>query len=178
MISGHVFIAASLDGFIARTDGDIGWLLERDDPQEDHGYDDFIENIDVILMGRATYETVQHVRPWPYTRPVLILSSTLDEQHIPAELTGKIRFSDSSPTQAITMLAAEGHRRVYVDGGRIIQSFLQAGLIADLVITHIPLLLGQGRALFGSLPTDIPLVHEHTRTFASGLVQSRYRVVS
>ncbi|CAI1038667.1 Pyrimidine deaminase [Serratia rubidaea] len=178
MISGHVFIATSLDGFIARTDGDIGWLLERDDPLEDHGYDDFIENIDVILMGRGTYESVQHVRPWPYARPVLILSGTLDEQHIPAELTGKIRFSTCSPTQAMTMLAAEGHQRVYVDGGRIIQSFLQAGLIADLVITHIPVLLGQGRALFGALPGDIPLVHEHTRTFASGLVQSRYRVAS
>lgn len=74
------------------------------------------------------------------------------------------------------MLAAQGHHRVYIDGGQIIQSFLRAGLIADLVITKVPILLGQGRPLFGPLSSDIPLVHVDTRSFQSGLVQSRYRI--
>lgn len=177
MISGHVFIATSLDGFIARSDGDIGWLLERDDPSEDHGYDAFIEQIDVILMGRGTYEAIRDVRPWFYTRPVLVLSSSLkSDQQAREGPVGKVRFSDRSPEQAMAMLEAEGCRRVYVDGGRIIQSFLRAGLISDMVITRVPVLLGDGRSLFGAIPTDIPLIHEDTRAFGSGLVQSRYRI--
>jgi dihydrofolate reductase len=178
MISGHVFIATSIDGFIARDDGDIGWLLQRDDPSEDHGYDAFIETIDVILMGRGSYESIRDVKPWPYTRPVLVLSATLEGQQTPPELEGRVRFFGKSPEQAMAMLEAEGCRRVYVDGGLIIQSFLRAGLISDMVITHVPVLLGQGRSLFGQIPSDIPLVHEDTRAFASGLVQSRYRIAS
>lgn len=176
MISGHVFIATSLDGFIARNDGDIGWLLQRDDPSEDHGYDAFIEHIDAILMGRGTYEAIRDVRPWFYTRPVLVLSGSLKDQQVPEELSGKVRFSDKSPEQAMAMLEAEGCRRVYVDGGLVIQSFLRAGLISDMVITRVPVLLGPGRSLFGAIPGDIPLIHEDTRAFPSGLVQSRYRI--
>jgi dihydrofolate reductase len=176
MISGHVFIATSLDGFIARNNGDIDWLLQRDDSCEDHGYEAFIENIDVILMGRGTYEAIRDVRPWLYTRPVLVLSGSHKDQQVPAELTGNVRFSDRSPEQAMAMLEADGCRRVYVDGGLVIQSFLRAGLISDMVITRVPVLLGTGRSLFGGIPADIPLVHEHTRAFASGLVQSRYRI--
>lgn len=176
MITGHVFIATSLDGFIAREDGDIGWLLERDDPAEDHGYDAFIETIDVILMGRGSYEGIRHAKPWPYIRPVVVLSASLKDRHPPEDLAGKVRFVDKPPEQAMAMLEAEGCRRVYVDGGRVIQSFLRARLISDMVITRVPVLLGQGRSLFGALPADIPLVHDETRVFASGLVQSRYRV--
>lgn len=176
MISGHVFIATSLDGFIARKDGDIAWLLQRDDPSEDHGYDAFIANIDVILMGRGSYEAMQDARPWPYSRPVLVLSTSLKDHRAPQALAGKVRFSDKSPEQAMAMLEAEGNRRVYVDGGLVIQSFLRAGLIADMVITFVPVLLGEGRSLFGAIAADIPLAHEDTRAFASGLVQSRYRI--
>lgn len=178
MISGHVFIATSLDGFIAREDGDIGWLLERDDPAEDHGYDAFIKDIDIILMGRGSYETIRHMKPWPCTRPVVVLSASLKDAQLPEEPAGQVRFTDKSPKQAMAMLEAEGHRRVYVDGGQVIQSFLRAGLIADMVITRVPVLLGQGRSLFGTLPSDIRLVHEDTRAFPSGLVQSRYRVAA
>ncbi|MFC3059923.1 dihydrofolate reductase family protein [Paenirhodobacter populi] len=172
MVTSHVFIATSLDGFIAREDGDIGWLLERDDPAEDHGYDAFIDDKDVVVMGRGTYESMRDVTPWPYTRPVVVLSATLKQAGQP---TGpRVRFTDAAPSQVMQDLETEGVRRVYVDGGRVIQSFLRAGLIADMVITTVPVLLGQGRRLFDSLPGDIALVHETTRSFPSGLVQSRY----
>lgn len=176
MITGHVFIATSLDGFIAREDGDIGWLLDRDDPAEDHGYDAFIATIDAIVMGRGSYETVRDMRPWPYARPVLVMSSTLADQPPPEGAEGAVRFTGKTPAQAMAMLEAEGRRRVYVDGGRLIQSFLREGLVADMVITRVPVLLGQGRSLFGPLAADLPLVHESTLGFPSGLVQSRYRV--
>jgi dihydrofolate reductase len=177
MITGHGFIATSLDGFIARPDGDIGWLLSRTDPAEDHGYDAFIADKDVILMGRGTFETVRGFTPWPYEKPVVVLSSTLCHRSLPECATADVRILDVTPSEVMHLLEAEGFRRVYVDGGRVIQSFLQAGLIADMVITVVPVLLGQGRRLFGPLPQDVALVHEATQSFPSGLVQSRYRVV-
>lgn len=176
MITGHVFIATSLDGFIARKDGDIQWLLSRDDPSENHGYDDFIANIDGIIMGRGSYEKVRTFDAWPYNRPVVVLSQQLRSALVPEELKGRVRFSDLSPRAAMAMLAKEGWRRVYIDGGQIIQSFLREGLIADIVITHIPVLIGEGRPLFGALGRDVSLTHIETKTFASGLVQSHYGV--
>jgi len=177
MITGHVFIATSLDGFIAREDGDIDWLLKHDKAGEDHGYDDFIRDIDVIVMGRGTYEAVRSMGEWFYTRPVLVLSAQLAQQEVPNELVGKVRFSDSSAGDAMAMLWSEGARRAYVDGGRIIQSFLEIGMISDMVITRVPILLGTGRPLFSGGRRDVALAHRGTRSFPSGLVQSRYEVV-
>lgn len=176
MITGHIFIATSLDGFIARENGDIGWLLERDNPAEDHSYDAFIADKDVIVMGRGSFDSIRHVTPWPYDRPVLILSASLSESDLPPDLSGKVRVSARTPADAMAMLRAEGRRRAYVDGGQLVQAFLRAGLIADMVITQVPVLLGTGRRLFGAIPSDIPLIHQTTRTFPSGLVQSKYRV--
>lgn len=178
MITGHIFIAVSLDGFIAREDGDIGWLLERDDPAEDHGFDAFIEDIDLVLMGRGTFDSMRNVRPWPYTRPVVVLSSTLVSSDLPEDVRAAVRIMDAAPSQAMKRLEDEGAQRVYVDGGRVIQSFLSAGMISDMVITWVPVLLGSGRSLFGALASDIDLVHENTHSFASGLVQSRYRIAA
>jgi dihydrofolate reductase len=176
MITGHVFIATSLDGFIARSDGDIAWLLERDNPDEDHGYDAFIADIDIILMGRGTFEKMRAVRPWPYSRPVVVLSSTMAQTDLPDDLIKKVRVVNKAPEEAMRMLEIEGHRKVYVDGGLLIQSFLRAGLIADMVITSVPVLLGEGRRLFGKTGADISLRLEETKSFPSGLVQSRYGV--
>ncbi|WP_342050890.1 MULTISPECIES: dihydrofolate reductase family protein [unclassified Cupriavidus] len=177
MTTGHVFIATSLDGFIARPDGDIGWLLERDDPAEDHGYPDFIADKDMIVMGRGTYEKVLTMGEWAYDRPVLVLSRKLAGTPVPEALQGKVRFSDSAPAVAMAQLDAEGVRRVYVDGGQVVQSFLREGLIADLVVTTVPVLIGAGRPLFGSLAHDVSLTLASIRHFPSGLVQSTYRVM-
>lgn len=176
MITGHVFIATSLDGFIARSDGDIAWLLERDKADEDHGYDAFIADIDIILMGRGTFEKMQDVRPWPYTRPVVVLSSTMAQSDLPDDLVEKVRVANKAPEDAMRMLENAGHRKVYVDGGLLIQSFLRADLIADMVITFVPVLLGEGRRLFGKVGADISLRLEGTQSFPSGLVQCRYRI--
>lgn len=175
MISAHVFIATSLDGYIARPDGDIGWLLQRDDPSEDHGYDAFIADKDVIVMGRGSYEKVLDFDPWPYDRPVLVLSKRLAGTPVPEALRGKVRFSDAAPAQAMAELDAQGVRRVYVDGGQLVQSFIRAGLVEDMVLTTVPVLIGAGRPLFGTLPRDQDLALVASRSFPSGLVQSTYR---
>lgn len=177
MATAHVFIAISLDGFIARPNGDIGWLLQRDDPAEDHGYTDFIEDKDVIVMGRGSYETVATFDPWPYDRPVIVVSAQLAGTAVPGHLEGKLRFANLAPRALMEELARQGVRRIYVDGGQLIQSFLRDGLVADLVITTVPVLIGSGRSLFGELRHDVDLELVSSRSFPSGLVQSTYRVV-
>ncbi|EHL97660.1 riboflavin biosynthesis protein RibD protein [Acetobacteraceae bacterium AT-5844] len=176
MITGHVFIATSLDGFIARENGDIEWLLSRDDPSEEHGYHDFIKDIDGLVMGRGSFEAAVRHDTWPYDKPVLVLSKKLAPLPVPERLKGLVRFSDLAPQAAMDTLAGEGWRRVYVDGGRIVQSFLREGLIADMVITQVPVIIGAGRPLFGLTADDISLTHVSTKVFPSGLVQSHYRV--
>lgn len=176
MITGHVFIATSVDGYIARSDGDIGWLLRRDDPAEDHGYADFIVDKDMIVMGRGSYEKILSFDPWPYDRPVLVLSKQLTGTPIPDSLQGKLRFSDLSPLEAMKELARQNVQQVYVDGGQLVQSFLRDGLIQDMVITTVPVLIGAGRPLFGTLPHDLDLALISSRSFPSGLVQSTYRI--
>jgi dihydrofolate reductase len=174
MATGHVFIAISLDGFIARPDGTLDWLVRPEHEGEDHGYAEFIQKIDAIVMGRGTYEAVRGFDPWPYDKPVLVLSRRLAGTEPPAGLQGKVSFTDLSPQAAMDHLALQGAARVYVDGGQIVQAFLRAGLIADMVISQIPVLIGEGRSLFGATGSDLHFTHETTRSFPSGLVQSRY----
>lgn len=175
-ITAHVFIAISVDGFIARHDGDIAWLLARDDPTEDHGYLAFIADKDAIVMGRGSYEKALTFDAWPYDRPVVVLSRRLADASVPQELQGKVRFSAATPKELMAELAAQKVHRVYVDGGQVVQSFLRDGLIADMVITTVPVLIGAGRPLFGALPQDIDLALVSSRSFPSGLVQSTYRL--
>ncbi len=176
MITGHVFIATSIDGFIAKSNGDIEWLLKRDDPSEDHGYNSFITDIDGIIMGRKTFEKVMQFEEWFYSKPVIVLSNTLTSSSVPETLTDKVRILNSTPSELMNSLAKEGWKRVYIDGGQLIQSFLREGLIEDLIITSVPVLLGEGRPLFGPLKNEISLEHVTTLSFPSGLVQSKYRV--
>ncbi len=176
MTTAHVFIAVSLDGFIARPDGGIDWLLQRDDPTEDHGYNDFIADKDAIVMGRGSYEKALTFPAWPYDRPVVVLSRQLAGSGVPEALKGKVRFSAQPPADLMLELAGQNIRKVYVDGGQVVQSFLRAGLVHDMVITTAPVLIGQGRPLFGMLAADVNLQLVASRSFASGLVQSTYRV--
>ncbi|MGY8526422.1 dihydrofolate reductase family protein [Paracidovorax citrulli] len=176
MTTAHVFIATSLDGYIARLDGDIEWLLQRDDPAEDHGYNDFIADKDVIVMGRGSYEKVASFDPWPYDRPVVVMSNKLAGTPVPEALKGKVCFTSGSPREVLDQLARENMQRVYLDGGQLVQSFMREGLVEDMVITTVPVLIGAGRPLFGPLTQDVDLVLVASRSFPSGLVQSTYRI--
>lgn len=177
MISGHVFIATSLDGFIARKDGNIDWLMSRDDSSEDHGYDNFIKEMDGLIMGRGTFEKVRDFEPWPYTLPVVVLSSKLVHKDVPEKLVGKVRFLNLGPLEVMKLMEREGWKKVYVDGGRVIQSFIREKLIEDIVITRVPVLIGEGIPLFGALTEDQAFKHLETKVFPSGLVQSQYQFI-
>jgi len=176
MTTAHVYIAASLDGYIVREDGDIGWLMPKGADTEDHGYDAFIDAMDGIVMGRGTWEKVLTFGPWPFAKPVVVMSKTLREEDLPSDQHGKVRVWNCTPAAVLERLKHEGWLRAYIDGGQLIQSFLRHGLVADIVVTRAPVILGAGRNLFGPLDSSIPLQHLQTECFGSGLVQSRYRV--
>ena len=168
-----VFIGTSLDGFIARPNGDLDFLPEGGG--EPHGYNEFIANIDAIVLGRKSFEKVLTFEPWPYgDKRVVVLSSR------PVDLTaargGVVEQMAGAPAEIVAQLAATGARHLYIDGGVTIQGFLRAGLIQRLIITRVPVLIGDGIPLFGTLPQDIRLRHVATRSYPSGLVSSEYQV--
>jgi dihydrofolate reductase len=173
MLKASVFCATSLDGFIARPDGGLDWLPVGGG--EEHGYDAFVKSVDAIVMGRNTFDVVLGFGGWHYgTKPVFVLTSR--PLPAPPPKGAVLETLSGMPEQVASQLEARGHRHVYLDGGITIQRFLRAGLVQRLVITRIPVLLGAGIPLFGSLPHDIKLHHEATRHYASGLVQSEYTV--
>jgi dihydrofolate reductase len=169
----HVFIATSLDGFIARPNGDLDWL-PTDDSAGDHGYGAFTAGIDAIVMGRGTYEKVLTFGDWPFTKPVVVLS-TRGVSVAPA-LADRIVPMAGTPAEVSAQCAARGWHQLYIDGGVTIQGFLAAGLVDRVIVTRVPVLLGQGLPLFGTVPQDIRLEHVRTQAFENGLVQSEYRV--
>lgn len=170
-----VFIATSVDGYIARSNGDIDWLGEPDESEEDHGYERFMASIDYLVMGRSTFEKVLSFGiPWPYEKPVVVLSTKPLE--IADELRGSVEQMAGSPEEIVQRLAERGAKHLYIDGGKTIQGFLRAGLIQRLIITRIPVLLGEGLPLFGELEQDVRLRHIATETFSKGLVQTEYEV--
>lgn len=177
--SGFVFIAASLDGFIARADGDITWLTEHDGAHDDsggeaYGFRTFMDSVDALVMGRSTFDKVLSMGgEWPYgAKRVIVLSS----RPLDADRPGVERMS-GPPREIAEQLADRGAHRLYVDGGRTIQSFLREGLIERMTITQVPILLGSGVPLFGPLARDVRLRLEATRAFPNGFVQSTYAVV-
>ena len=169
-----VFVGISVDGFIARANGDFDFLPA--DGGEPHGYAEFMASVDALVMGRHTFETVLKLDPWPYgDKPVFVLST---RPLVGAPRGRVVERLAGDPRDIVAELATRGIQHIYVDGGITIQRFLRAGLIQRLTITRVPVLIGTGIPLFGAVPHDIVLRHLATRHFASGLVQSEYEVAS
>ena len=140
------------------------------------GFTAHMERVDAVVMGRGTYDIISHMRPWYYAKPVVVLSRSLCQGDIPEEIADKVEVMNATPEEAMRNFATRGWARVYVDGGSVIKSFLRAGLISDLVISRLLVLIGDGISLFGPLEADLMLEHEGTTAFASGMVQSTYRI--
>ncbi|MDX2470336.1 MAG: dihydrofolate reductase family protein [SAR324 cluster bacterium] len=187
-----VQIATSLDGFIARLDGGLDWLPGADgkEPEsgvlmkvgtteepEDFGFVAFMNSVDHLVMGRNTFELVVSFGEWPYPMPVTVITSTLKK--LPEVFAGKgldIDFSSSSPLEIYENLERAGRKHLYIDGGKTIQSFLNAGLIDEISINKIPVIIGSGIPLFGPLTADVKLEHLNTNSYANGFVSSHYKV--
>jgi len=173
-IRASVFVGVSLDGFLARRNGDFDFLPAGGG--EEHGYTAFMATVDALVIGRNTYDKVLTLDEWPYaSKPVIVLSTRpIAPPTSPAAVVERMQ---GAPPEICARLAERGFRHLYVDGGITIQTFLAAGLIQRMTITRVPVLIGEGIPLFGALPRDVRLEHVATRSYASGLVSIEYSVI-
>jgi dihydrofolate reductase len=177
-ITGHVFMAMSLDGFVARKDNNLDWLMKYDTEGENTGYDGFVENIDVIVMGSGSFKNVLSFGgEWPYKNPVMVMSHSMTTENIPEKLRTIVEITTLAPKELMDSLSEKKFERAYIDGGLVVQSFIRAGLIKDIVVTVIPILLGSGKRLFGEIETDIDLKLCSSQTFNCGFVQTHYQLL-
>lgn len=173
-----VYIATSADGFIAKPDGDIEWLLREE--YEDAAkiglvYSEFISTVDAIVMGRHSYEKVLTFDDW-YYEGIEVIVLTTQKLTTPEHLSGKVRFESGAPKNIVRKLTKEGKTHLYIDGGITIQKFLEAKLISEMTITVIPILLGNGISLFNNGKEEQQLELMDVFTSKSGTIQKRYRV--
>jgi dihydrofolate reductase len=170
-----VFIGTSVDGFIARPNGNLDFLPVGGG--EAHGYLEFMASVDALVIGRNTFETVLAFATWPYgdKRVVVLSSRPLD---FSAVRGGVVEQMAGTPAEIVSKLAASGAHHLYVDGGITIQRFLREGMVQRLIITRVPVLIGEGIPLFGTLPQDIRLRHVATQHYPSGLVKTEYEVAA
>jgi dihydrofolate reductase len=167
-----IYIGTSLDGYIARKDGDIGWLTNFANEEAIQAYAQFMSRIDAIVIGRGTFEKVLTYTSWPYDRKVFVLTTTM--QQAPEAVKDKVALIAKKPEEMLRYLSSEGFENIYIDGGKVIQDFLRKDLVDDLIIARAPILIGSGISLFDYLPTDIAFNHLHTIVQANGLVRSYY----
>lgn len=168
-----VYIAASIDGYIATEDGGIDWLNDIPNPrQSDYGWSDFINRIDALVMGRKTFEKIFSFDSWPYEKPVFVVSESLSE--IPEDLRDKVEIIKGAPEDISSSLKERGFENLYIDGGMTIQRFFAVDLIDELIITRIPILLGQGIPLFSREIGSRNLIHKQTTIYNDCLVKSHY----
>jgi dihydrofolate reductase len=168
-----VFCGVSVDGFLARPDHALDFLDTGE--QEPHVFDEFYASVDVVVIGRKTFEVVLTFGKWFYgSKQVVVLSSrSLDFSSVKDGVVDQI---SGEPAEIVEKLKSRGFNHAYIDGGVTIQRFLAAGCIDRLVITRVPVLIGAGIPLFGPVPHDINLRHVATRTYGGGLVQSEYEI--
>ena|ERR1044072_4963450 len=168
-----VYIGTSLDGFIAKTDGNIDWLTQYANDDAIHAYEEFMKGIDAIIIGRGTFEKILTFPSWPYIKKAFVLSTSLKK--LPDALRDKATLISMKPKELPGYLSGIGFSSIYVDGGKVIQSFLKEDLIDDLVISKVPVLIGNGIPLFGFLDTDLQFKHIRTEVQSNGLVRSYYK---
>lgn len=166
-----IFCGVSVDGFLARPNHALDFLETGE--HEPHGYDEFYASVDVVVIGRRTFEVVLSFGQWAYgKKPVVVLSSgKLDFSGIKGGVVDQVA---GEPMEIVKQLKSRGFKHAYIDGGITIQRFLAAGCIDRMVITRVPVLIGAGIPLFGSVPHDIRLRHIATRCYKGGLVQTEY----
>jgi dihydrofolate reductase len=167
-----VYIGTSLDGFIARKDGDIDWLVQFANDEAIHSYKEFLKRIDAIVIGRGSFEKVLSFPSWPYEKEVFVLSSSIKQ--VPDKAKGKVTILSMEPRELLRYLSGKGFSSIYIDGGKVIQEFLKEDLVDELIISKAPVLIGSGIPLFGYLENDIHFKHITTEVHSNGLVRSYY----
>jgi len=169
------YLAASLDGYIADKNGSVDWLNEIPNPdQSDFGFAEFMESIDAMVMGANTFRVVQSFGEWPYEKPVFVASNSIKE--VPKSFEDRVSLVQGEVREILSSVCDLGYERLYIDGGKLIQSCLLAGMLDDLIITQIPIILGSGIPLFVEFDNSIHLEHKGTQVIGVGLVKSHYQI--
>jgi dihydrofolate reductase len=169
----NVYIGVSLDGFIARTNGDLDWLTQFANDNAIQAYEEFMKSIDAIVIGKGTFEKILSFPSWPYEKKAFVLSTSLKQ--LPDSLKDKATLLSLKPKELLSYLSDMGFSSIYVDGGKVIQDFLNEDLIDDLIISKVPILIGNGIPLFGFLRADLQFKHIKTEVQSNGLVRSYYK---
>ena len=172
-MTSKVYIGTSLDGFIARPNGDLDWLTPFANAEAFESYDSFMSGIDAIVIGRGTFEKVMEFPSWPYEKSVFVLSNSLKQ--LPDSVKGQATLLSMKPKDLVEYLSSLSISGIYVDGGKLIQGFLQEDLIDEMIISKVPVLIGQGIPLFGLLEIDLSFQHIETKVRSNGLVSSYYK---
>ena len=167
-----VYIGTSLDGFIARQNGDIDWLTQFANDDAIRAYEEFMSRVDAIVIGKGTFEKVLTFPSWPYNLDAFLLSTTIKQ--LPAIVEGKITLLSMKPKEVMAYLSDKGYSNAYIDGGKVIQGFLNDDLIDELIISKLPILIGSGIPLFGHLDVDLRFTHIKTEVHKNGIVRSHY----
>jgi dihydrofolate reductase len=165
------YVASSVDGYIATPGDGLEWLASFEGGDEDYGYGEFYASVDAVLLGARTYEQVLILGDWPHPgKPTWVFSARALEVVGP-DLT----VTRAGPAQVAAELDARGIRRAWlVGGGKLAASFRAAGLITEYIVSTIPVILGSGILLLGAPGPQQRLRLVTTRSYAGGLVQSRY----
>lgn len=166
-----LYIAASVDGFIAGPDGDIGWLSSVEKPGEDYGYGKFVDSVDTVILGRKTYDKVLSFGiPYPHSdKQCYIITRSIR----PPEKN--ITFYRDDLTTLVKQLKSTPGKNIFVDGGAEVVKLMQdADLIDEYIVSIIPLLLGNGIRLFIGSEQQNSLRLSSCRSFETGLVQMHY----
>ena len=167
-----VYIGTSLDGFIARQNGDIDWLTQFANDDAIRAYEEFMSRVDAIVIGKGTFEKVLTFPSWPYEKKVFVLSTSIKK--VPDIVKDKITLLSMAPKELVNYLSGKNFSTIYVDGGKLIQGFLKEDLVDELIISKVPVLIGNGIPLFDYLNTDLQFKHIHTQVSSNGLVRSYY----
>lgn len=176
--NGYVFMASSLDGFVARQDNSLDWLMKYGVDENDNSFVEFTKNIDVLVMGSGTFKTVLGFEQWPYKMPVYVMSRSLTQDDIPEALQNQVSINALNPKELMLFLYKKGLNNAYIDGGKLVQSFMNDGLIKEITLTQIPILIGQGKRLFGELDNDIDLELITSKPMKFGFIQNHYQVLN
>ena len=167
-----LYIAVSLDGYIARVDGGVDWLNGFTMPGEDYGYAAFYKSVDCIVMGSRTYQQVLDFGDWPYPGKMSIVF-THRESRTDRE---DIEFSSGDVELILQNIKARGYDSIWLlGGGYLVRAFMTKGLVDEYIISIIPLILGEGIALFNPVKLEERLEFVEALTFPDGLVQLHYK---
>ncbi len=178
-----VFIATSVDGYIAKTDGSFDWLHSAGNQEADMsgnpdmGFSHFFSSVDCMVIGRKCMEAVSSMNltleQWPYgDAKIIVLSKSLTKP--PANLAGKVEMYSGELPALVKSLDRDGFKHAYIDGGTTITSFLNRQLIDEMIITQVPVILGDGIPFFGKMTKEIKLENVQASAFANDYVQVKY----